>query len=383
MVYRIDDATAVSVLPPVPTDNVGPPGFFTGGSTTGQSATRVRFWWLNMVQEELMAFAAAVGMKPDKANNAQALAAARVLFAAAERGVAPYSADLASRIGGYPKYAVVIDSNGKFWVSGADENKSVPGEDDAQWAGLLDGSATQEWANGRFATIPQLTDEATTRGTADATLQANINSETSARVAAISSLSNSKANLSGSNLFTGPQTIADSELVLLTNGLSASPLWTSGLRLQFANTQKGCRCYLICNPRNNILQYSILVGDGPNTKEWKHDLTSGRIISPLGNLAVTSELPFSDVTKKIQSFTVSVKHGDTITLPFAFRDANYQLSLTTVKDTRDNSSSHTVGYLNGSKAPGSFVFMMSWVTSSGAGNEPEVMAVDVIAIGNV
>ncbi|MFT9383941.1 MAG: hypothetical protein ABF553_04940 [Acetobacter orientalis] len=150
MVYRIDDVTAVSSPPPVPSDNIGQPGFFTGGSTSGQSATRVRFWWLNMVQEELVAFAKAAGLGLDKANNGQALAGARILFAAAERGIAPYSAALAGLIGGYPKYAIVVDAAGVLWRSSADANMTVPGADGAKWGLLFDGLATQEWADDRY-----------------------------------------------------------------------------------------------------------------------------------------------------------------------------------------------------------------------------------------
>lgn len=80
MVYRIDDTTAVSSPPPVPSDNIGQPGFFTGGSTSGQSATRVRFWWLNMIQEELMGIVLASGIVPKKTDNSQVLSALQLLF---------------------------------------------------------------------------------------------------------------------------------------------------------------------------------------------------------------------------------------------------------------------------------------------------------------
>ncbi|MCI1437816.1 MAG: hypothetical protein LKI03_00030 [Acetobacter indonesiensis] len=137
MVFRIDDTTSVAAMPAPPTDNIGAPGFFTGGSTTGLSATRVRYWWLNMVQEELMAFAAAAGIPPNKTDTAQVLKAAQILFAPAQRGVAPYNAALATLIGGYPKFAVVVDASGAFWVSTADENMTVPSAEDANWASLF------------------------------------------------------------------------------------------------------------------------------------------------------------------------------------------------------------------------------------------------------
>lgn len=95
MVYRIDDTTAVSALPALPTDDIGNPGFFTGGSTGGMSATRVRYWWLNMVQEELLSPVSAAGLTPDKSNNTQLLQAIKVLAALAAsnapRGMAKFT----------------------------------------------------------------------------------------------------------------------------------------------------------------------------------------------------------------------------------------------------------------------------------------------------
>ncbi|MFT8850176.1 hypothetical protein [Acetobacter orientalis] len=103
-----------------------------------------------MIQEELVAFASAAGLALDKSNNAQTLAAARILFAAAERGVAPYSAPLAQLIGGYPKYAIVVDATGVLWRSTADANMTVPGAEGAAWGLLFDGLATQVWADSRY-----------------------------------------------------------------------------------------------------------------------------------------------------------------------------------------------------------------------------------------
>lgn len=78
--HRIDDPTAVPTLPaPRP---AGTPGFFTGGSpgTGGFLATRVRYEFMNAVQEELSAIAEAAGFTLDKTNNAQVLAALRAML---------------------------------------------------------------------------------------------------------------------------------------------------------------------------------------------------------------------------------------------------------------------------------------------------------------
>jgi len=79
LVYRIDDQTAVSTPPAVPTDNIGTPGFFTGGTPGLTAPTRVRFWWLNMVQEELAAIVAAAGLIFNKATNSQVLQALYII----------------------------------------------------------------------------------------------------------------------------------------------------------------------------------------------------------------------------------------------------------------------------------------------------------------
>jgi hypothetical protein len=45
----------------------GPVGFFTGGTPGLVAATRVRAWWLNMIQEEIIAVLVAAGLTPDTA----------------------------------------------------------------------------------------------------------------------------------------------------------------------------------------------------------------------------------------------------------------------------------------------------------------------------
>jgi hypothetical protein len=78
--HRIDDPTASPTLPaPRP---AGTPGYFTGGSpgTGGFLATRVRYEFMNAVQEELAAIAEAAGLTLDKTNNNQVLAALREML---------------------------------------------------------------------------------------------------------------------------------------------------------------------------------------------------------------------------------------------------------------------------------------------------------------
>lgn len=115
MVYRIDDVTAVSALPALPTDNIGTPGFFTGGSTTGQSPTRVRFWWLNMVQEELVNIAEAAEIVFDKTKNDQCITAIKQLIS----GVA------SSAVMGTPQVLADGDVAGKLLYYAANQKAPV------------------------------------------------------------------------------------------------------------------------------------------------------------------------------------------------------------------------------------------------------------------
>lgn len=62
---RITDATAAAMLPAPPSLAGLTPGYFTGGVAGGVAATRVRYWWLNMIQEEGMSILAAAGITPD------------------------------------------------------------------------------------------------------------------------------------------------------------------------------------------------------------------------------------------------------------------------------------------------------------------------------
>lgn len=77
---RIIDTTAVVALPAPPTLS-GTTGYFTEGSPGVTPATRVRAWWVNMVQEELLALLTAAGITPDATatNFTQVLAAIKIV----------------------------------------------------------------------------------------------------------------------------------------------------------------------------------------------------------------------------------------------------------------------------------------------------------------
>lgn len=61
---RIQDPTAVTSMPAPPTLTGQPVGFFQG-SIAGGIVTRIRYWWLNMIQEELIALLVGAGLPLD------------------------------------------------------------------------------------------------------------------------------------------------------------------------------------------------------------------------------------------------------------------------------------------------------------------------------
>jgi hypothetical protein len=72
---RVQDPTAVASQPAPPALS-GPTGFFQGAIASA-IVTRVRYWWLNMIQEELVAFLTAAGLALDGSQTV--LAAVRIL----------------------------------------------------------------------------------------------------------------------------------------------------------------------------------------------------------------------------------------------------------------------------------------------------------------
>lgn len=77
--FRIDNPTAATILPTVPPPAA--PGFFQNGNpAAGAPATVLDDWWLNQVQEEILAVITAAGLTPNKMDTTQLLQALRLLI---------------------------------------------------------------------------------------------------------------------------------------------------------------------------------------------------------------------------------------------------------------------------------------------------------------
>lgn len=77
--FHVDNNSAVPVMPAVKPVVSAATSYFTEGGN-GVPPTYPGPDWFNIVQSELLAILAAAGFNPDKANNAQLLAAMKLLF---------------------------------------------------------------------------------------------------------------------------------------------------------------------------------------------------------------------------------------------------------------------------------------------------------------
>ncbi|MCP1229428.1 hypothetical protein [Acetobacter fabarum] len=126
----------------------GTPGWATDGNpATGQLATDAPAWHYNMMMSELISIIKAAGITPSNADWSQVLKAMQTIFSPAQYGVAPYSAQLAQLVGGYPIGAVVFDADGNYWRSTQASNLSVPGADGAKWVNFFEGILTKQQAD--------------------------------------------------------------------------------------------------------------------------------------------------------------------------------------------------------------------------------------------
>ena len=120
---RISDPSASLTLP-APPALTGTTGYFSGGVPGVSVATRVRYWFLNMIQEELMSIVTAAGITPDTtaSNFSQVLASIRALIAGVPHGVQSLAA-----AGTFTVPAGVSAIEVEIWGGGSGSWASVSG----------------------------------------------------------------------------------------------------------------------------------------------------------------------------------------------------------------------------------------------------------------
>jgi hypothetical protein len=120
---RIIDPTASATLP-APPALTGTTGYFNGAVPGVSAATRVRFWFLNMIQEELMAILAAGSVTADTTatNFTQVLASIRALISGIPHGVQTFAAS-----GSFTVPTGVSAIEVELWAGGSGSWASISG----------------------------------------------------------------------------------------------------------------------------------------------------------------------------------------------------------------------------------------------------------------
>ncbi|WP_230971960.1 hypothetical protein [Burkholderia cepacia] len=110
--YRIDDATAATLLPTP--ESAAAEGYFTEGNpATGTLATKVRASWLNMLQEELRNVVTTAGLTPSKTTYTQVASAVQTLIAKAAQGI-----NSTGKINGVNAANLLFNGSGEFGNAG-------------------------------------------------------------------------------------------------------------------------------------------------------------------------------------------------------------------------------------------------------------------------
>ncbi|MFT9125957.1 MAG: hypothetical protein ABF468_08975 [Acetobacter fabarum] len=269
------------------------------------------------------------------------------LSAVAPRIVAPFNAQLAAALGGYPLNAVVADpaTPGTFWVSTADANVSTPGATGATWQSLFNGYATQAWANGQFLQLAE---------------------PESQTVSGPVTFGGDNTH-SGTNTFEGKTTVPDITAFTGADALNAE-------------TAEG--------------RYIKSIPVSPNkriTDIWEN--ADGRLVFGDGTAAPVvanlADLPFSDPTQKIQAFTAYVQFSNgtaSIIFPRAFKPGTVPTVILPSTQEQSNKWSF-LGILilsNGTLAitnTGVSIYGVGWGGGSTFANLVENNFIPVIAVG--
>lgn len=141
---RIIDPTASATLP-APPALTGTTGYFTGGVPGISAATRLRYWFMNMLQEELMSILAAAGVTPDLTGTAynQVLLSIETLIGAG----AVHGAEAFTSTGSFTVPAAVKLVRGRVWGAGGGTGGCAAG---AASAGAWGGG----YSEGFFTVVP-------------------------------------------------------------------------------------------------------------------------------------------------------------------------------------------------------------------------------------
>jgi len=280
--------------------------------------------------------------------------------------VGQFDSTFATAIGGYPSGAIVCGSTaGTFWVSTADSNLTTPGADGASWQSLFNGLATESWANDTFvgkaegdqdysplqAGVNKTSGEiwlsyTNSSGTVeyafaqvagDYALQTALAEEISRAEAAETALSDDKVDRAGDTM-TGALILSAENSI---SGLYWGAQLYSTIKNQSGGSSTGDYSFgLWAQQLPGTYTAGILSLNGYQGRKDFRFNEDGNIFTPLGTVALTSQLPTSGTltgtgsvitgywTKTAgilrQTFTIEVSPDSdgnaTVTFPISFSE---------------------------------------------------------------
>lgn len=231
--------------------------------------------------------------------------------------ISPFNQSWAVATGGYRKYAIVSDSSGNYWSSTADQNVTVPGAGGAKWQSLFNGYATEAWADGQFATIPNLQAETSARSTADATLQTNITNEATTRANADAGLQSQINNKISTTLVDDGVNSAVTIMSLLDVD---NTIWVGTAKsgtMALVKSQPASGFYKILNLTTDTNGNLIVPDSSGRTLTYAHGI-SGKIAAS-GNCLGGYWVRNGNVLRQV--FTYTANYGDFIHFPTEYEEA--------------------------------------------------------------
>ncbi|WP_278368053.1 hypothetical protein [Acetobacter orientalis] len=310
------------------------------------------------VEEELIGgIIEKAGLTPDRADLSQVNKALSIMYAAYERSIAPYSADVAKRIGGYPLNAIVCDpsAQGVFWRSTVPKNMGAPGAENSGWVLFFDGYATQDWADKRYVR--------NNGGTSGGVIALDLDGDGSGKLAY------QKADKTWAACQPeGDYATNDA----LTNGLSTKqptlgfvPVQQGGganqgtnkVFLGWASDGSGLRCQVDASDQG-ILAFVH--------NHFDYGTINGGYYIRIGNII-------------LQCFTVTVNDYTTVSFPTAFSDVPM---LSVSSSDAGNGLSVICNYRKGTLTNSSFQTHTSWINGGSEGNVNDA-TVQIVAVGTL
>ncbi|MFT9361593.1 hypothetical protein [Acetobacter okinawensis] len=279
------------------------------------------------------------------------------LASVASRIVAPFNAQLAVAMGGYPLNAVVADPTtaGTFWVSTSSANTTTPGATGATWQSLFNGYATQAWANGQFL---QLADTATQTVTgpvtfSGATLVPSITDFTGKAVLNAVTADGRYARQTGGNTMSGNQIITGSVRVM-----------ESSLQAVKTVADAWLNAYVTDDGYLEIDLDRLSTGKGISFLKMDGN---GLVTTSGGTLAFTSQLPqttYSGTAGDAGSYTITV-----YTDPSTPSGKRYRISGQTAEYTSEGDQIISLPLTLNGVLPGAWGATMFWPTKINNNND--------------